>query len=288
MNKTTMQTPLNRSESIHSELERARILDERLTQQHHFHLRRHSLVAESGGTSVKSEQLPIEQNINLYRTHYISVDIPFVFWLFVICCVIGLFGETLVSYPIDGIWKNRSGLIWGPFSPIYGLGGVLFTLVLNKYWKCSIFTQFAVSAIAGGLVEGTAGFLLKYMFGIVAWSYLDHPLNFAGFTSVPMMCIWGACGTTWFRVALPVFYRSYIHCKRHLSPRVFKIFTAIFMAYMAADIVFTLVGFNCWYMRLNGEEVSGPVQQFFALNYDDSYMSSQFGALSMHPEIVKR
>ncbi len=238
--------------------------------------------------SAAANHLTPEQLVHLCRAHYISIDIPFIFWLFVICCVIGLFGETLVSYPIDGIWKNRSGLIWGPFSPIYGLGGVLFTIVLNKYWKCSTPVQFLVSALAGGLVEGTAGFLLKNIFGIVAWSYLNHPLNFAGYTSVPMMLVWGVCGTAWFRVALPVFFRLYSYCKKHLSSRVFYIFTVIFMAYMALDITFTLCGFNCWYMRLCGEEQNTPIQQFFAKNYDDDYMSSQFGALSIHPEIVTR
>ena len=40
------------------------------------------------------------------------------FWIFVICSVVGLVVETIVSYPIDGIWKDRAGLVWGPFSPI--------------------------------------------------------------------------------------------------------------------------------------------------------------------------
>ena len=51
------------------------------------------------------------------------------FWIFVICSVIGLVVETIVSYPIDGIWKDRAGLVWGPFSPIYGVGGMLITAV---------------------------------------------------------------------------------------------------------------------------------------------------------------
>ena len=34
--------------------------------------------------------------------------------IFVLASVIGLVIETLVSYPIDGVWKDRAGLVWGP------------------------------------------------------------------------------------------------------------------------------------------------------------------------------
>ena len=59
------------------------------------------------------------------------------FWIFVICSVIGLVVETIVSYPIDGIWKDRAGLVWGPFSPIYGVGGMLMVQTLINVGMCA-------------------------------------------------------------------------------------------------------------------------------------------------------
>ena len=49
-------------------------------------------------------------------------------FVFTVCSILGLILETVVSYFVDGRWESRVGFIWGPFSPIYGVGGVLITL----------------------------------------------------------------------------------------------------------------------------------------------------------------
>ena len=64
------------------------------------------------------------------KSEAIKLDLYHLVWIFAVCSVLGLIGETVVSYFVDGRWESRAGFLWGPFSPIYGVGGVLMTLAL--------------------------------------------------------------------------------------------------------------------------------------------------------------
>ena len=224
----------------------------------------------------------------LNRVHYVELSFRNLFWMFWLWSILGLVGETLVSYPIDGMWKARFGLIWGPFSPLYGLGAVVFTVALNRHWKKPVWQQFVIAGILGMCVEGFAGYFWKHAFGIVAWSYLDHPLNFWGYTSVPMGCVWGAAGVLWFRFGLPLTVQVLDVLETKLSKRMCVILTSMAIAYMSLNIVTTVVGFDCWFDRLQGEQPANSTEEYFAQRYDDEFMSSRFGALSMYPELSDR
>ena len=53
-------------------------------------------------------------------------------WIFIIGCIIGFVVETIWCYVQYGHFESRKGLIYGPFSPVYGFGGVLLTLSLYR------------------------------------------------------------------------------------------------------------------------------------------------------------
>lgn len=71
------------------------------------------------------------------KSEAIKLDLYHLVWIFAVCSVLGLIGETVVSYFVDGRWESRAGFLWGPFSPIYGVGGVLMTLALSSLVGCA-------------------------------------------------------------------------------------------------------------------------------------------------------
>ena len=55
-----------------------------------------------------------------------KINVHQIFWYFVLFSMLGLAIETLYARFTMGIWESRKGFIWGPFCPIYGVGGTYF------------------------------------------------------------------------------------------------------------------------------------------------------------------
>lgn len=234
-------------------------------------------------TARRSHALATEQEHVLARS-YIPLSFFNLLWIFVIASFIGLVVETIVAAFMDGFVKDRAGLLWGPFSPLYGLGAVLMTIALNDLKGRNPLLVFTVAAVVGGATEFAAGWFWKNAFGIIAWSYIDRPLNFGGFTCVEMMVVWGLAGLAWVKIGLPLVMRiiGFIPSswKRPL--------TVAMTVFMFADIAFTLVSFDCWFERLSGEPVITSVQAFFNAHYSNDWMAERFQTMSMWTDLAQR
>lgn len=207
-----------------------------------------------------------------------------VVYLFVACGAVGLLGETVVSYIIDGRWESRAGFVFLPLSSIYGVAAVLITLAVNPIRDKNPLVQMAVAALVGGSLEYAAGWFLESRYGIVAWSYIDQPLNFHGHASVLVSLVWGVIGYAWVRWAVPVIVKVI----DRLPQKPAQIVAWILFAAMLVDGAMTLVAFDCWFLRSSGVPVETPTQQFFARHFDDAFMASRFETMSLWPMLASR
>ncbi|MCI8519198.1 MAG: hypothetical protein HFJ51_03780 [Clostridia bacterium] len=48
-------------------------------------------------------------------------ELTVIFWLFVIGSIVGYIYEMIVVLVQKGCFESRQGLIYGPFTPIYGI-----------------------------------------------------------------------------------------------------------------------------------------------------------------------
>ena len=111
-----------------------------------------------------------------------------------------------------GVYQDRAGMLFGPFSPIYGFGAVLMTMALNRFYKKNPLIIFLVSALIGGAFEVFVGWFMQTSFGVVSWSYshirlfgMPDPIAVltGGRTCTPFACMWGLGGLIWIKVLLP-------------------------------------------------------------------------------------
>ena len=223
---------------------------------------------------------------------FIELDFFNLFWVFVVCCVLGLIIETVYHMVVvdPGVYQDRAGMLYGPFSPIYGFGAVLMTVALNRFYRANPVVIFLVSAVIGGLFEAAVSWFMQVGFGAVAWDYsgstifglFPDPIAviFGGRTSALFMCMWGALGFVWIKVCLPWLLKliNLIPWQARYSV------TAVCAALMLVNGVMTLQSLECWYQRESGLPPSSPVEEFYAEHYDDAYMAHRFQSMTITPE----
>lgn len=234
----------------------------------------------------------IEGTLGLDKSGKGFIDINFfnLFWIFGVASIVGLVAEELYHYfvVVPGEWQDRAGLLFGPFSPIYGFGAVLMTVGLNKLYKHNLFLIFILSAFIGGAFEVLASYFMEYMYGGVAWNYSDQPLSFCGGrTCAFFMFLWGCMGVFWLKACLPVLVKMLNKIPWNLRYSL----TLIATIFMLIDCIMTLQSLDCWYMR-QANDPSGiqstPISQFYAKNFDDDYMQKRFASMSIDVDAAVR
>ena len=216
---------------------------------------------------------------------YIALDFFNIFWLFTIASVGGLIVETIYHMALyNGELQDRAGLLWGPFSPIYGCGAVLVTVCLNRLWKANPFLIFCASAVIGGAFEYCTSWFMEAAFGITAWDYTGRWLSIDGRTSGRFMFFWGLIGVVWVKWLLP----RLLALINRIPWKVRYSLTAVCTVLMVIDIAFTLMALDCWYGRMAGQPQDSPVAMWFSERYSDAYMANRFQTMHIDPSKAGR
>ena len=218
-----------------------------------------------------------KEDVVFKRDKYMPMNFFNLFWVFMIGCVVGLCAETWFCWFERGVIEDRAGVLFGPFSPIYGFGAVLMTIVLNRFWNKSPIVIFLVSAAIGSCFEFFTSWYLEVAFGICAWDYSSAFLNFEGRTDLAHAIAWGVLGFLWIRFALPVTMRVVDAIKMNWRAAI----TILAFSAMLVNAVMTIMALDAWSMRSEGIEPQDEVQQFYADNFGNEWMENRFQTMSV-------
>ncbi len=115
---------------------------------------------------------------NKHKTSYQISCFFFYVSLFFLLAIGGWIWEVLLYTVQDKTFVNR-GVLFGPWLPVYGCGGIALYLLLNKWVKKPI-RVFILSACICSILEYFAGWYLEWAWGIKWWDYTGHFLNIKG------------------------------------------------------------------------------------------------------------
>lgn len=217
---------------------------------------------------------------------YILLDFFNLFWIFTVCCVLGIVVEVAYHMIVvdPGVYQNRTGMLWGQFSPIYGFGAVLMTIALNRFHDRSVIIIFLVSALIGGAFEFFVSWFMEVAFGVTAWDYTGTFMSIGGRTNFMFMCMWGALGVAWIKLCLPRLLKlvNMIPWKWRYS------ITAVAASLMIFNGAMTLIALDCWAERLAGVEPDNAITTYCAEHFDNEWMENRFQTMTINPEGTAR
>lgn len=203
------------------------------------------------------------------------------FWLFFIMCIVGYILEIIWHMTVDnpGVYQERAGLLFGPFSPIYGIGAVIISIALNRLTNKNFLLVFVAGALLGGFFEYFASIFLEVSFGVRSWDYSHLPFNIEGRTSLRFFIIWGLIAVVWAKIAV----RPLTILINKIPWKLRYTLTAIMTAVMLVNVIMTVQALDCWYARSAGVVQDAPVEKFYAEYFNDDFMHKRFENMKMNP-----
>ncbi len=194
--------------------------------------------------------------------------------LFIVGAVGGLVLEEVWMFVTEGLTQGRYGLVWGPFSPLYGVGAVLLTLVSRELMRrhAPWWEVFLVSMVVGGLLEQITGWGMETFMGAVSWDYSTVPGHITKWVSWPFLFFWGVIGLLWSSVITPWL----LDLIGEPTTRRQVIFVFVLAAYLALDVFMTLACFSRRAQRDQGIPPHNQFEQWVDTNFSNEFMSHRF------------
>ena len=196
-----------------------------------------------------------------------------IFIFFLIGCMIGTYYEELLWFFIHHTFSSRQGLIYGPFSPIYGIGVAIFVVFLGKRNdKRTVWKTLLYSSLIGGITEFMTSFIAKKFFDVEFWNYTGYFLNIMGRTTIPFMIGWGIGGTILMKIIYP-YVSKWIEKipYKYAQP----IFIIVFI-FILLDLVVTYSAFARMSLRSQNVKPYTFIGEFIDKTYDDEFMHKTF------------
>ena len=114
---------------------------------------------------------------------------------FIIFSLLGFIMESVV-YKVSGS-TSHSGVLLGPYTLVYGIGGLL-TVIINKYIDkleinniLKLIILFIIFTVVCTLVEYLIGNLINLIFNIDKWNYTKHKYHYGKYICLDLALTWG-------------------------------------------------------------------------------------------------
>ena len=204
------------------------------------------------------------------------------FYKVALICIAGSFAGVVVELLWclfrNGYLESRSGLVYGPINPVYGVGAVVMTLALYRYRNRSSSISFFGGAVVGSVIEYLLSWGQETLFGSTSWDYSHMPFNLNGRICLLYSLFWGILGVLWIKSIYPRTARIILK----IPNRSGKVLTWVLTVFMVFDCAVSLAAVDRWSERVHGEPAVSAADTFFDERFPDSrmeriYANMEFG-----------
>lgn len=224
----------------------------------------------------KNKQLWMHKDVNNGEKSFAAgLNLYKIIWVFIVGSFIGVLFETFYVHHMEGVWMRRSGMLYGPFNQIYGMGAVLFTVALYRFRNKNALVIFFASALIGGAFEYACSWVQEVVFGSVSWEYSDMPMNIGGRTNVFYMFGWGIMGVLFIMHIWP-FLSEMIE---RIPNTIGKPLTIAFAIFLAGNMLLSAAAVYREQQRIDGVPATGIVSQWLDKTYPDSVMKKKYPSM---------
>lgn len=198
------------------------------------------------------------------------------FWVFFLCCFLGVVIETVFCWIASGRLSQRTGLVWGPFNLIYGIGAVLLTVCLHPFIGKSDRWIFIGGSIIGGAFEYFCSWLQETVLGTVSWDYTGYPFNLNGRIYLLYCLFWGALALVWVKEVFP---RLNGFIERRVSKTYGVVISWVLIAFMLANSLVSGAAVLRQSQRYEGVPATHAWQQVLDDRFPDSRLAKIYPSM---------
>lgn len=205
------------------------------------------------------------QNINHFAY---GLNFYKLIWIFVFGSIIGFISETVWCFFKNGTLECRSGLLFGPFNIIYGIGALILYLCLYKINKEKTVHIFTIGIVSGTIVEYICSFVQEKAFGTVSWDYSKMPLNINGRVCLLYSAFWGLLSLAWVYYLYPKMEKTMLKIPDSIG----KNLANCLFIFLSIDILLSIIAVSRWMMRIEDIPASTMFWSFIDNKFPDSHM----------------
>ena len=142
------------------------------------------------GSGICAGSLRQAEMDTLYSASVLGSAVYQICWSFLCYSFLGVLIEWIFCLAVEGVLEARVGLLYVPLRPMYGVGGVACSLVLERFldqpiWVC------VYGMLICTVVEYLASVGMEKAFRSFSWDYSDKPLNLRGRICLQYSLCWG-------------------------------------------------------------------------------------------------
>ena len=202
-------------------------------------------------------------------------------WVFLISSLLGALIEMAYCYLTGGRLMNRSSVLYGPFSFVWGFGAVVLTVTLQRFMGREDRYTFLAGFVVGGAYECLCSVFTELVFGTVFWDYSHMTLSIAGGRTNVVYCVfWGILSVVWVKILYPTMARGI----ERIPPLAGKIATWAIMIVMACNGLLTAAAMMRYTERHTQNPPKGQIHMLIDAQYDDAYMEERWPNMKIAQE----